>query len=100
MTVKGKGLLEIPVIKSSLCGLGHIAGGKWLELLKEIAPQVKWVPVLGDPTLTARVGQFAVIQSVAPSIGMEVTAISLRGRSQDIRQADPRGVTTPRFGIV
>src|SRR5262249_53510295 len=43
-------------------------GGKWLELLKQIAPEVKRVAVIRDPAITAGVGQFAVIQSVAPSV--------------------------------
>jgi putative tryptophan/tyrosine transport system substrate-binding protein len=45
--------------------------GKWLELLKEIAPGVKRAAVLRDAALTAGIGQFAVIQSVAPSAGMK-----------------------------
>ena len=46
--------------------------GKWLELLKEIAPGVTRAAVLRDPAIPAGIGQFAVIQSVAPSLGMEV----------------------------
>ena len=45
---------------------------KWLKLLKEIAPGVTRAAVIWDPDLAAGVGQFAVIQSVAPSLGMEV----------------------------
>ena len=41
--------------------------GKWLELLKEIAPNVTHAAVLRDPTFVAGIGQFAVIQAVAPS---------------------------------
>ena len=52
--------------------------GKWLELLKEIAPHVSRVGVIRDPAQTAGTGQFAVIQSVAPSVGMEVSAINVR----------------------
>ena len=52
---------------------------KWVELLKEIAPTITRVAVLRDPELPlSAVGQFAVIQYVAPSVGMEVTAISMR----------------------
>jgi putative ABC transport system substrate-binding protein len=40
--------------------------GKWLELLKQIAPGVTRAAVLRDPAITAGIGQFAVIQSVAP----------------------------------
>jgi putative ABC transport system substrate-binding protein len=51
---------------------------KWLELLKEIAPQVTRAGVLRDPVLTTGIGQFAAIQSVAPSLGVEAIAINLR----------------------
>src|SRR5262249_28757256 len=52
---------------------------KWLELLKEIAPNVKRVAVIWDPKITAGIGQFAVIQSVAPSLGIDVRPISVHG---------------------
>jgi len=51
--------------------------GKWLELLKQIAPGVTRVAVLRD-RLVAGIGQFAIIQSVASSVGVEVSAINLR----------------------
>src|SRR5262249_25550491 len=51
---------------------------KWLELLREIAPGVTRVAVLRDATLVSGIGQFAVIQSVAASIGIEISAINLR----------------------
>ncbi len=56
--------------------------GKWLELLKEIAPTVTHAAVLRDPAISAGIGQFAVIQSVAPSVGIEVSPIDLRERSE------------------
>ena len=46
--------------------------GKWLELLKQIAPRVTRVAVIRDPAVTSGIGQFAIIQSAAPSVGMEV----------------------------
>ena len=46
--------------------------GKWLELLKQIAPSVARAAVLRDPALTSGIGQFAVIQSVAPTVGVDV----------------------------
>jgi putative tryptophan/tyrosine transport system substrate-binding protein len=52
--------------------------GKWLELLKQIAPVMTRAAVLRDPDITAGIGQFAVIQSVAPSLGVEVIPINLR----------------------
>ena len=52
--------------------------GKWLELLKEIAPRVRQVGVLRDPTNVAEIGVFGAIQSAAPSLGIELSAIGLR----------------------
>ncbi len=51
---------------------------KWLELLKQIAPRVTRAAVLRDPAITAGIGQFAVIQSVAPSVGLEVSPVNVR----------------------
>ena len=51
--------------------------GKWLELLKEIEPNVTRAAVLRDPAIAAGIGQFAVLQSVAPSVGIEVSPIDL-----------------------
>jgi putative ABC transport system substrate-binding protein len=52
--------------------------GKWLELLKQVAPEVTRAGVLRDAAITSGIGQFAVIQSVAPSIGIDVSPIGLR----------------------
>ena len=52
--------------------------GKWLELLKQIVPSVTRAAVLRDPEDTAGIGQFAVIQSVARSVGVEVSPINVR----------------------
>ena len=52
--------------------------GKWLQLLKEIAPSVVRVAVLRDHTISAGIGQFAVIQSVAASFGADVSPINIR----------------------
>jgi ABC-type uncharacterized transport system substrate-binding protein len=56
--------------------------GKWLGLLKQIVPGVTNVAVLWDPTIIAGVGQFAVIQSVAPSLGVELRAINVRDAAE------------------
>jgi putative ABC transport system substrate-binding protein len=50
---------------------------KWLALLKEIAPGVTRAAVLRDPAIAAGVGQFAVIQSVAPSVGIDVSPVNI-----------------------
>jgi putative tryptophan/tyrosine transport system substrate-binding protein len=57
---------------------------KWLELLKEVAPGVTRAAVLWDPAIPAGIGQFAIIQSVAPSLGVELTPIDVRDVEQDL----------------
>jgi len=57
---------------------------KWLELLKEIAPGVTRVAVLWDPTVPAGIGQFAIIQSVAPSLGVELIPVDVRDAERDV----------------
>jgi putative ABC transport system substrate-binding protein len=52
--------------------------GKWLELLKQIAPGVTRVAVLRDPEISGGTGQFGAIQSVAPSFGVELSPINVR----------------------
>ena len=52
--------------------------GKWLELLKQIAPGVTRAAVLRDPAITAGIGQFGAIQSVAPSLGVEMSPVNVR----------------------
>jgi putative ABC transport system substrate-binding protein len=51
--------------------------GKWPELLKQIAPGVTRVAVLRDPAIAAGIGQFAVIESVAQSVGVEVSPVNV-----------------------
>jgi putative tryptophan/tyrosine transport system substrate-binding protein len=51
---------------------------KWLEMLKEMAPQLTRVAVLRDPTIATGIGQFGAIQSVAPSFGVELRPVDLR----------------------
>ena len=56
--------------------------GKWLELLKEIAPRVSRVAILRDPTLAVGIGQLGAIQSVAPSFRVEATPIDVRNADE------------------
>ena len=56
--------------------------GKWLELLKEIAPGVKRVAVLRDPAISAGTGQFGAIQTAAPSFGVELSPINVRDAAE------------------
>jgi ABC-type uncharacterized transport system substrate-binding protein len=72
---------------------------KWLELLKEIAPGVTRAAVLRDPALTAGIGQFAVIQSVAPSVGVDVSAINMRDGAE-IERAVTAFARRPNGGLI
>jgi len=56
--------------------------GKWLELLKEIAPGVTRVAVIRDAAIAAGIGQLAAIQSVAPSFGVELTPLNVRDAAE------------------
>jgi putative ABC transport system substrate-binding protein len=56
--------------------------GKWLELLKQIAPGVTRAAVLRDPTTITGIGQFAVVQAMAPPLGMDVIPINVRDSAE------------------
>ena len=58
--------------------LDYDLSAKWLELLKEIAPGVTRAAVLRDSAIPTGIGQFAVIQSVSRSVGVEVSPLNLR----------------------
>ena len=73
--------------------------GKWLELLKEIAPGMARVGVLRDPNLTAGVGQWSAIQTAAPSFGLETSPINLRGAAE-LEQAMATFARQPNGGLV
>jgi putative ABC transport system substrate-binding protein len=59
----------------------YSTAGKWLEILKEIAPGVRRVAVIRDPAITTGIGQFSAIQAIAPSLGVEVIAVNVRDAS-------------------
>jgi putative ABC transport system substrate-binding protein len=67
--------------------------GKWLDLLKEIAPSVTRAAVLRDPAIPAGIGQFAVIQALAPPLGLDVSSINVR----DPREIERAVATFARF---
>ena len=72
---------------------------KWLEVLKEIAPGVTRAGVLREPAIVAGIGQFAVIQSAAPSIGVDVTAINMHDGGQ-IERAVGAFARRPNGGLI
>jgi ABC-type uncharacterized transport system substrate-binding protein len=63
-------------------GFEYGLSGKWLELLKEIAPGVTRAAVLRDPAITAGIGQFGAIQAVAPSVGIQVSPAGVSGADE------------------
>jgi ABC-type uncharacterized transport system substrate-binding protein len=73
--------------------------GKWLELLRELAPGVKRAAVLRDPGFAHGIGQFAVIQAAAPSVGIEVSPIDLREPNQ-IERAIGSFAQSPDVGLI
>jgi putative ABC transport system substrate-binding protein len=72
---------------------------KWPELLKEIAPSVTRAAVLRDAAITAGIGQFAIIQYVAPSVGVEVSPINLRDLSE-IERDVAAFANSPNGGLI
>ena len=63
-------------------------GGKLLELLKEVAPGVKRAAVLRDAANPLGIGEFSAIQTVAPSLGVEVSAVNMRDAGEIERSID------------
>jgi putative tryptophan/tyrosine transport system substrate-binding protein len=73
--------------------------GKWLELLKEIAPRVRRAAVIRDPLLTSGTAQFSVIQSVAHSLGAELTPVGARG-ADEIERGLSTFAREPNGGLI
>ena len=72
---------------------------KWLELLKQVAPGVTRAAVLRDAALTSGTGQFAVIQSVASSVGVEVGPVNVHDAGE-IERAVAAFARSPNGGIM
>jgi putative tryptophan/tyrosine transport system substrate-binding protein len=75
-------------------------GGKWLELLKQIAPGVTRVAVLRDPATSTGIGQFGVIQAVAPSLGVEITHVNVRDDEAEIERAVTAFARSSNGGLI
>jgi putative ABC transport system substrate-binding protein len=73
--------------------------GKWLELLKEIVPGLTRAIVLWDPAITAGIGQFAIIQSVATSAGVDLKPVNLRDAGE-VERAITAFARSPNGGLV
>jgi ABC-type uncharacterized transport system substrate-binding protein len=73
--------------------------GKWLELLKEIAPSVTRAVVLRDPGIASGIGQFGALQIVAPSMGVELSPVDVRD-AREIERAVTAFARVPNGGLI
>jgi len=74
-------------------------GGKWLELLKQIAPGMTRAAVIRDAANPTGIGQFGVIQAVAPSLGVEVYPVNMRDATE-IERAITAFARVPSGGLI
>lgn len=74
-------------------------GGKWLELLKEMAPRVTRVAVARDSTTTAGIGQWSAIQTASATLGMQATPINLRN-VHELERAIGEFARIPNGGLI
>ena len=74
-------------------------GGKWLELLKEVAPRVTRTAVLRDPVITAGIGYLAAMHALAPSMGMQVIPVNV-SQPGEIERAVAAFARTPNGGLI
>jgi putative tryptophan/tyrosine transport system substrate-binding protein len=74
-------------------------GGKWLDLLKQIAPHITRVAVFRDDTNPTGIAQFGVIQAMATSVGLQVTPVSVRN-SDEIASAVEAFAHSPNGGAI
>jgi putative ABC transport system substrate-binding protein len=77
----------------------YALSAKWLELLKEIAPQVKRVAVLRESAIATGPGQFGAIQAAAPLLGMDVSPIDVR-HAEDIEREITSFAQLPNGGLI
>ena len=73
--------------------------GKWLEVLKQIAPAVRRVGIIRHPAVPSGSGQFGAIQAVAPYLGVEVTPIDVR-TVDEIERMVGALANSPNSGLV
>ena len=74
-------------------------GAKWLQLLKEIAPNVTRAAVLRDPTISAGLGLWAAIQSVSPVVAIEVSPVNV-GDPGEIEHSLAAFARSPNGGLI
>ena len=74
-------------------------GAKWLELLKEVSPSMARAAVIRDPAIASGLGQFAAIQAMAPSLGVEVTPVNVRD-PKEIESDIAAFARVPKGGLI
>jgi putative ABC transport system substrate-binding protein len=77
----------------------YSVSAKWLELLKQMAPNVTRVAVMRDTAIVSGIGQFGAIQSVAPSFGVELTPVDVH-HARDIERSVTAFASTPNGGLI
>ena len=78
----------------------YAIGGKWLELLKEIAPRTTRVAVLRDSAIAAGPAEFGAIQTVAPSFGVELRPIDMRNAGEIERAITEFAAASSNGGLI
>jgi putative ABC transport system substrate-binding protein len=79
--------------------LEYATSGKWIELLKQIAPHVTRAAVFRDPSISTGIGQFAAVQGAAASLGVELTALIVRD-TDEIERAVAEFARGPNGGLI
>jgi len=75
-------------------------GGKWLELLKAIRPDLTRVAGILDPAFKGFAGVWNAIEAAAPRLGLEVASVPLRDSSDDIESAVATFAQKPSSGLI
>jgi putative ABC transport system substrate-binding protein len=83
---------------TGFAGYEYTMGGKWLGLLNELAPGVKRVAIIRDPSVAAEIGGFGAIRTAATSLGVEVTPIGVR--PAEIERGIAAFATGPNGGLI
>jgi putative ABC transport system substrate-binding protein len=77
----------------------YATSAKWVELLKRAAPGVKRAAVVRDPAITAGIGQWGAIQTVAPALGIEAIPLNLRD-AQELERSVAAFARSPDGGLI
>jgi ABC-type uncharacterized transport system substrate-binding protein len=90
---------DVPIVFVETTDPVNRITGKWLELLKEIAPGIKRVAVIRDPSQFSGVGELAAIQAIAPSLSVELSPVDTR-QTDEIEHAITDFARQPNGGVI